>query len=83
MNNQHGVPTWSGWFEFSKDKYEAAAIKYILIMRPSTERYTCSCIYSFSSFELQQEISNKVVCAISILAVWSEPLLVAWIFYDC
>ena len=65
MNNQHGVPTWSGWFEFSKVKYEAAAIKYILIMRLSNERYTCSCLYSFSSFEPRQEISNKVVCAIS------------------
>ena len=39
------------------------------------------------------EISNNVVCAsnkasdqparMRIRAVWSEPLLVAWVFYDC
>ena len=29
------------------------------------------------------EISNNVVCATSKRAVWSEPLLVAWEFYDC
>ena len=37
-----------------------------------------------------REISNNVVCApakpqisLRICAVWSEPLLVAWVFYDC
>ena len=41
-------------------------------------------------YEPQNEISNNVVCATSKAsdqpahsAVWSEPLLVAWIFYDC
>ena len=42
------------------------------------------------SFELQHDISNNVVCATSkgsdqqvlICTVWSEPLPVAWIFYD-
>ena len=41
-------------------------------------------------FEPVHEISNNVVCATSkpqislhIRAVWSEPLLVAWVFIDC
>ena len=41
-------------------------------------------------FEPWHGISNNVVCATSkpqislrIRAVWSEPLLVAWIFYEC
>ena len=41
-------------------------------------------------YEPQHEISNNVVCAtkksqisLRVRAVWSEPLLVAWIFYDC
>ena len=40
------------------------------------------------AFELRHEISNNVVCATSkgqislrIHAVWSESLVVAWIFY--
>ena len=36
-------------------------------------------------FEPGQEISNNVVFATSKASdqVWSEPLLVAWIVYDC
>ena len=41
-------------------------------------------------YEPRHGISNNVVCATSkasdqlgICAVWSEPLQVAWIFYDC
>ena len=35
-------------------------------------------------FELWREISNNVVCAThkGLRAVWSEPLLVAWLFYE-
>ena len=44
---------------------------------------------AFILFEPQHEISKNVVCgpakpqiSLPIRAVWSEPLLVAWIFYD-
>ena len=40
--------------------------------------------------EPRHGISNNVICATSkaltsqrIRAAWSEPLLVAWIFYEC
>ena len=33
--------------------------------------------------EPMHEITNNVVCATSIRAVWSEPLLIAWVYYDC
>ena len=36
-----------------------------------------------TTYEPWHEISNNVVCATSVRAVWSKPLLVAWIFYDC
>ena len=48
-------------------------------------RQTCKVLKPFLN-ELQHEISNNVVCATSIGSdqpVWSEPLLVAWIFYEC
>ena len=35
-----------------------------------------------NTYEPVNEISNNVVCA-TIRAVWSEPLLDAWVFYDC
>ena len=33
--------------------------------------------------EPRHEISNNVVCATILRAVWSEPLLFAWILYNC
>ena len=39
------------------------------------------------SYEPVHEISNNVVCATAkpqiICTAWSEPLLVAWVYYDC
>ena len=43
----------------------------------------------YNKFELQHEISNNVVCATSkssdqpgLHTVWSEPLILVWMFYD-
>ena len=53
---------------------------------------TCTCMSSHAliQFEPRHEISNNVVCGTSkaqtslrTRAVWSEPLLVSCVFYDC
>ena len=46
--------------------------------------------HDMDKIEPRHEISNNVVCATSkgsdqpvhVRADWSEPLLVAWVFYD-
>ena len=53
-------------------------------------KYNIFSNYTDFIFEPWHEISNNVVCApaqaqtsLRICAVWSEPLLVSWIFYEC